>query len=284
MTPLNTWPAPQRARITGVFTDIDDTLTTLGQITPDALDALARLKAAELTVIAITGRHVGWCDAWLTDKGFALPVDAIVAENGALAWVPSEASTATSQNTLQPTQNKGSSLSKMYQHSEARRQHNQRRLQAVASQLLADFPELKRSQDLGGRETDIAFDYAEHTQLDAATVQRVVAQLQATGLHTSVSSIHIHGSCDDTNKWSGACWIVQRLLGSDLRADLANWVFVGDSGNDQPMFEHFEHSVGVANIARCAHTLTHLPRFVTRGERGAGFAEVTNALLEARGA
>ena len=81
MTPLALWPAAARARIHGVLTDIDDTLTTEGAITPDALDALHRLRAAGLPVFAITGRPAGW------SEGFALewPVDAIVAENGAVA-------------------------------------------------------------------------------------------------------------------------------------------------------------------------------------------------------
>ena len=54
MLPLLSWPVSSRRAITGVFTDIDDTLTTHGAITPDALQALTDLKAADLTVIAIT--------------------------------------------------------------------------------------------------------------------------------------------------------------------------------------------------------------------------------------
>ena len=46
MKPLQEWPAAQRRQIIGVFTDIDDTLTTDGAITPDALQALHELKAA----------------------------------------------------------------------------------------------------------------------------------------------------------------------------------------------------------------------------------------------
>jgi hydroxymethylpyrimidine pyrophosphatase-like HAD family hydrolase len=59
-------------------------------------------------------------------------------------------------------------------------------------------------------------------------------------------------------------------------------VYVGDSTNDQLMFEHFAHSIGVANIARFLPELTHKPRYVTQRERGAGFAEVAQALLAAR--
>ena len=48
------------------------------------------------------------------------------------------------------------------------------------------------------------------------------------------------------------------------------------------MFKTFAHSIGVANVARFVPKLAHLPRYVTRGERGAGFAEVAAAVLAAR--
>nr|HPK33122.1 HAD family hydrolase [Ottowia sp.] len=41
-------------------------------------------------------------------------------------------------------------------------------------------------------------------------------------------------------------------------------------------------SVGVANIERFAPQLEHLPRWVTAGERGTGFAEVAARLLADR--
>ena len=48
---------------------------------------------------------------------------------------------------------------------------------------------------------------------------------------------------------------------------------------DQRMFEAFPHSIGVANVARFVPQLAHLPRYVTQGERGAGFAQFCAALL-----
>ena len=62
MQPLSDWPLEDRRQLVGVFTDIDDTLTTDGAITPDALAALGALKAAGLHVIPITGRPVGWSE------------------------------------------------------------------------------------------------------------------------------------------------------------------------------------------------------------------------------
>ena len=85
-----------------------------------------------------------------------------------------------------------------------------------------------------------------------------------------MSSIHINGWYGTHNKLEGARWIVRELFGRDLDAEIDRWVYVGDSTNDQLMFEHFPHSVGVANIARFVPQLSHLPRYVTQanGARG----------------
>ena len=81
MKPLSFLPSRECAPICGILTDIDDTLTTDGAITPDALQALGALKASGLHVIPITGRPVGWSEPFAA----TWPVDAIVAENGAVA-------------------------------------------------------------------------------------------------------------------------------------------------------------------------------------------------------
>ena len=106
--------------------------------------------------------------------------------------------------------------------------------------------------------------------------------MRAAGMNATVSSIHINGWFGTHNKWSAAAWMVQRLFGRDLHAEIDQWVFVGDSTNDQQMFEHFPLSVGVANLLRFAGALTVWPNFITDGERGDGFAEVARAVLVAR--
>ena len=189
----------------------------------------------------------------------------MVAENGAVAF-------AKVPGSQQP-------LTKLYQQDSATRSANQARMRDIAALVAAEVPGVALSSDSAGRETDIAFDYAEFAQHSPDTVHKVLEVLQRAGMQTTVSSIHIHGCFGDFNKWQGACWIVRELLGRDLAQELNRWVFVGDSGNDQTMFEHFPHSIGVANIARFVPQLTHLPRYVTQGERGAGFAEVAQAIL-----
>ncbi|MDO8284460.1 MAG: HAD-IIB family hydrolase [Rhodoferax sp.] len=281
MLPLADWPASERRGIVGVFTDIDDTLTTQGAITADALQALADLKAAGLTVIAITGRPIGWCAAFMTGPA-PWPVDAMVAENGAVAFVHARPAGTTSQIGPEPSSNKDSLLSKLYQQDAVTRAANQMRMQQIGARVMFEVPGVFITRDSVGRETDLAFDYHEHARLTPETVQRVVSLLQGYGMHTTVSSIHIHGCFGNFDKWQGANWIVRELLGRDLAQELDRWVFVGDSGNDQAMFEHFTHSVGVANIRHCADRLTHLPRYIAPSERGAGFAEVAKAITGSR--
>jgi hydroxymethylpyrimidine pyrophosphatase-like HAD family hydrolase len=110
-----------------------------------------------------------------------------------------------------------------------------------------------------------------------------VAVMRAEGMNATVSSIHINGWFGAHTKLSGARWIVQRLLSRNLQAERERWVYVGDSTNDQLMFGHFALSVGVANLMQFADQLTIWPAYLTQGARGAGFAEVAQRLLEARG-
>jgi HAD superfamily hydrolase (TIGR01484 family) len=265
--PLSEWPIEARRQITGVFTDIDDTLTTDGAITHDALQALHRLKTAGYAVIAITGRPVGWSEPFAA----AWPVDAIVAENGSVALFKSEASRKIS---IQHASRLHSSLSKSYQLDSPTRAANYARMQDVLARIEREVIGAKRSTDSAGRETDIAIDHSEFTHLPPDRISHVVRIMQSEGLQATVSSIHINGWIGSHNKLQGAHWIVRELFGRDLSQEMHHWAYVGDSTNDQLMFEAFENTIGVANIARFVPKLQYLPSYVTQAERGAGFAEV----------
>ena len=262
MRPLQDW---QVGPLIGVFTDIDDTLTTEGAITPDALQALGQLQAAGLKVVAITGRPVGWSEPFARQW----PLDAIVAENGAVALLRAGSAEG---------------LRKLYQDPADVRAERFARMQAVLERIEREVPGARRAQDSAGRETDIAIDHSEFTTLAPQAIDAVVALMQASGLRATVSSIHINGWIGRHDKLAGARWIVQQLWGRALDDERAQWVYVGDSTNDQVMFEHFEHSVGVANVRRFAAQLQHPPRYITQGERGAGFAELAQHVLQATSA
>lgn len=260
MLPLDQWQPAMP--IVGLLTDIDDTLTTDGVVPDPVVQAIAALKAKGLSVIPITGRPVGWsvpfAQAW--------PVDAIVAENGAVAL----------------RRNGAGGLDKLYQQGEATRAANFAKMQQVLAQIEATVPGAQRATDSAGRECDIAVDHSEFTQMPQAQIDQCVQIMKDAGMNATVSSIHINGWFGSHNKLEGARWIVKTLLGRDLDAELDQWCYIGDSTNDQLMFEHFDNSFGVANIARFVPQLAHLPRYVTPSERGAGFIELAERILATR--
>ena len=267
-TPPRPWadlPLHAAQSVVGVFTDIDDTLTTAGAITADARDALRQLADAGLPVIAITGRPLGWSEAFMRPGPAAWPLDAIVAENGAVALFIERGRLVTE-----------------YAQDAATRARHALRLRDVAGRVLRAVPGATLARDSPGRATDIAIDHAEFAQLAPAQIDAVVALMRAEGMNATVSSIHVNGWFGTHTKLSGAAWMLQRRFGRDLQAERERWVYVGDSTNDQAMFGHFALSVGVANLLDCADALEVWPSYLTRGARGAGFAEVAQRLLAAR--
>ena len=210
-------------------------------------------------VIPITGRSVGWSIPFAA----TWPVNAMVAENGAVALL---------HDAMQ------NQVNKIYQQDLATRTHNFQEMQRIVKRVLKEIPGTVMSQDSHGRETDIAFDHSEFHHLTQERIQQAVALLKAEGMTATVSSIHINAWFGDHNKWHGAQWILKELTGRDLKQELDQWVYVGDSTNDQVMFEHFTHSVGVANIRNFEKEMKHLPDYVAQQERGAGFAEVVGLL------
>jgi HAD superfamily hydrolase (TIGR01484 family) len=260
--PLAELPRAALQPLLGVMTDIDDTLTRAGRIEPSALAALQRLAAAGMPVVAITGRPLGWSEPFAR----AWPVAAIAAENGGAAWVPH-----------------GGRLRAEYAQDEATRMAHVARLREVAARIEREVPGAVLARDSAGRVTDIAIDHAEHTHLSTLEIQRVVAIMAGAGMTATISSIHVNGWFGNHDKWSAARWMVQRLYGRDLHAEVGRWIYVGDSANDQPMFRQFPLSVGVANLMAVAASLHTWPAYITDGERGLGFAEVADRVLEARG-
>ena len=259
--PLSSLPGAAARQVRGLLTDIDDTLTRDGRIEPEALAALHDLRSAGVPVIAVTGRPMGWS----RDFAETWPLEAIVAENGAVAMF-----TDNGKLVIEYAQDKST------------RAANAVRLKAAAERVLREVPGSTLARDSAGRITDIAIDHSEFAHLDPAQIAQVVEVMRDEGMNATVSSIHINGWYGQHDKLSGARWIVGRRLGRVLDAETADWVYVGDSTNDQQMFDHFPLSVGVANLLHFADSLTVWPAYLTEGERGAGFAEVARCLIEAR--
>jgi len=247
------------ARLKGLLFDIDDTLTTEGRLGAEAYAAMARLKAAGRLVVPVTGRPAGWCDhiarMW--------PVDAVVGENGAFYFL-----------------HRAGKLVKRYQDDEQARARNRERLREIGARILAAVPGSALASDQAYRETDLAIDYCEDVPaLEMKSAVKIRELMEREGLSAKISSIHVNGWLGAYDKLAMTRRLFAEQFGTDLAAANADYAFAGDSPNDAPMFAFFQNSVGVANVRRFEGQLQAAPKYVTRGESGAGFAELVGRLL-----
>lgn len=261
MKPLSTIPPSVRSSIKGVFTDIDDTLTTDGRLTGNAYSAMESLTKNGIKVVPITGRPAGWCDhiarMW--------PVDGVVGENGAFYF----------------SYDRGTrKMHRRYVDPDTVREDNRKRLAELALEILSKVPGAAISADQQYRETDLAIDFCEDVPpLAQEDIDRIVSLFEEAGATAKVSSIHVNGWFGHYDKLGMSKLFCEDCLGIDLDQQQQHFIFVGDSPNDAPMFDYFNNSVGVANVRDFEDRLSHPPAYITSGRGGEGFAELTSFLL-----
>jgi len=242
--------------------DIDDTLTTEGKLPAESYAALWSLKEAGLIVVPITGRPAGWCDLIAREW----PVDGVVGENGAFVFWEEP---------------KGRHM-KTLTHPAALR-NDAPALMKARDSALAEVGGCRIARDQFARLYDIAIDFAEEEPvLPLSAAARIKEIFEEGGAKAKISSIHVNAWMGDYDKLGMARRYLEERFGYDDGRDRASVLFVGDSPNDEPMFEHFPNACGVANVARYAHLMKNPPAFVASREGGAGFAEIARTLLAAR--
>lgn len=246
------------AGIMGLFFDIDDTFSTNGKITHEAYSSIWRLKRAGKIVVPVTGRPAGWCDhiarMW--------PVDAVIGENGALYFMM-----------------KGGKLIKKYAADKKRRADYARKLSEIRDEILKDVKGTAAASDQDYREFDLAIDFCEDVaHIGEAGINKIVEIAKKHGAIVKVSSIHVNIWFGEHTKLTTTKLYVKDELGLDLDRDNERFAFCGDSGNDEPMFEYFKNSIGVANVMNFKGRMKKFPAFITKKESGEGFVEVVESL------
>lgn len=265
MRPLSEFPLADRRKVRVILTDIDDTLTRDGRLPAMAYSALERLKEAGFIVAPITGRPAGWCD--LIARQW--PVDGVVGENGAFYFRYEDATRK---------------LTRRYAKLPLERAQDKVRLEEIREAVLEEIPGTAVAADQAYREADLAIDFCEDVPaLSKPDIQRIVDVFSRFGATAKVSSIHVNGWFGGYDKLSTTRLFLQDCFGIDIERDKELVVFSGDSPNDAPMFGFFQGSVGVANVLDFAGELPAAPTYVTRGRAALGFAELADALIEAKG-
>jgi len=261
MKPLELLPREPCQTLVGVVFDVDDTLTRDGTIEREAFESLWRLADAGIHRIAVTGRPLGWAEV----MAMHWPIDAAVGENGA-GWFWRE----------------GANLREGYFDSENQRENHREVFARIVARVGRDLPHVRQPLDQRARRCDLAFDVAERDHLSSVDVGALVALIESEGARALVSSVHVHAQMSSCDKARGAERAARDALGLHLESTRTSWIFVGDSGNDAAAFAWFPVSVGVANVVDHLERIELHPVFITRLDRGRGFAEVVDHILRAR--
>jgi hypothetical protein len=166
---------------------------------------------------------------------------------------------------------------------ERERAANRTRMEAIGAKILRAVPGAALASDQHYRESDVAIDFCEDVApLPRADVDRIVAMMEAEGMTAKVSSIHVNGWFGRYDKLAMTRMLLAEVFAIDVDAERERFVFVGDSGNDAPMFAFFPNAVGVANVRAFLDRIATPPAYVTTAEAGAGFAELADFLLSGR--
>jgi HAD superfamily hydrolase (TIGR01484 family) len=257
MLPISALPSLLPNQLRGLLFDLDDTLLDHSRLSEAAYSALFRLREAGFECYAVTGRPAGWAAVIVNQW----PIQGALAENGALAFFADEGGL----RTLDPIP-------------AAERLRRQQALAALCIEIQSEFPELVPSDDVSLRRTDFTFDIGEHQLVPKERIAALRQFAEARGASTLASSVHVHVSFDRADKASGVVRLIHTLTELDPSAILARYAFIGDSENDASCFAAFRQSIGVRNLSGRP---TVGPRFITTRERGAGFVEAAQALINA---
>ena len=246
-----------------LLSDVDDTISTEGKLLPEAYAALWDLKRAGIAVVVVTGRPAGWCDLMAR----FWPVDAVVGENGGFYFL-----------------HDGTRMQRVYRHDAATRAGFRKRLEGVRERILEAVPGCAVAADQPYREYDLAIDFREDVPpLSRDAVVRIRDLFHEAGAHAKISSIHVNGWYGDFDKLATSLDCLRDVLGVDGVNDREACVFCGDSPNDEPMFAHFPLSFGMANLKPYLDLIEKRPGFIADAPGGAGFTQVAERLLAAKG-
>ncbi len=242
-----------------VFTDIDDTLTENGQLTSLAFQALWRLHQSGIAVVPVTGRPAGWCE--LIARQW--PVAGVIGENGGFYF-----------------RYNNRTMNRHYFFAASTRIDNQKRLDKIRTEILAAVPSARVASDQFCRQLDLAIDYCEDVEpLPAIEVEKIVSIFTKHGAQAKVSSIHVNGWFGEYDKLKMCQIFCEREFQIDAIKMNQISAFVGDSPNDEPMFQFFDNAFAVANVRRFAKSMQHLPKYVGSLNGGDGFSEIADRIL-----
>lgn len=204
------------------FSDFDGTLTDDGLISSHFLDFLKVLKRKKIELIIVSGRSASWGHFFVTH----FPVKYAVMEAGGVIITKN---------------NKGQIATKVLA-----KIIELKKLAKITQRMRLQFPQLELTSDNVGRITDRAVELG---SLGHKKIRAEVAQfLKGHDCQFSSSNVHLNYSTTTNTKWSGVKYLIEEIWNKPASDVVEKSCFAGDAPNDEIMFKHFKHSVGVNNI------------------------------------
>ncbi|MDC7125818.1 MAG: HAD-IIB family hydrolase [Spirochaetales bacterium] len=257
MQPLSAFN-PSAHNIKFIFTDVDDTLTENGKLSPESYSALWRLRDSGFKIIPVTGGSAGLGHMIVRQW----PVDAVIAESGALVYYMDDSQLKTF---IHPSVADGKSMEK---------------LNSVYDSIKKEFPLIRKAKDQFSRLYDLAIDYNEdYPRLGYETAVKIKGLCETLGAEAMISSIHVNIWFGDYCKKRMVELFAREHYGLTVDELKEKAIYCGDSPNDEPMFELLPLSFAVANILNFKNELTHEPAYYAPSRCGRGFVEIAEKLL-----
>lgn len=231
-----------------VFSDFDGTLTEaggrLGQSFQEVIDLL---KSLDSELIIVSGRSVSWGHFFLTH----FPLRYAIMEGGGV---------------ILEKKDDGMIYEEILVSDDDMLSLNEFTFKLARTEI-RDFI----SADSYGRKTDQALEIYSMPDELVLTAENMMRE---DAIQFSKSNVHL-------NYWAGEvskAKAVKHFLNNYSTVDSGECVYFGDALNDESMFEFFENSVGVSNIAQYLDKMKTHPKVVLEGEENSYAHGVLNFL------
>ena len=164
---------------------------------------------------------------------------------------------------------------------EKERSEGRKKLEKIKQKVLKDVVGCAVSSDQFSRVSDLAIDFCEDVpELPIEAVKKIKEIFVEAGATAKISSIHVNAWFGDYNKLEMTRIFTKEIFDIDLDRRKDEFVFCGDSPNDEPLFQYFPNSCGVANVKDFKSEMIHLPKYVSDLKGGKGFVEICKKLLD----
>jgi len=233
--------------------DLDGTFVSDDRLRSSTLECLEKLRQKKIKRIAVTGRPAGWCD--LIARWW--PVNSVVGENGAFSYTISDG------RIIRKTFDSSSSLSA-----------HQKKLNLLFDDIKSNFCDVHLAADQPFRQWDLALDISEEHDVDHDKVEAIYDFCISNGANAAISNIHLNVWYGNYNKLDMTLKILDEWNLKEHEC-----MYIGDSPNDSPMFNHFSFSVGVKSVLKYKDIMEHFPSYLTTEDSSEGFEELTKFIL-----